>query len=156
MSIKSSRSSKVQEFMVLAPKSKASSRKQLTKMKKKNSKKLIETEVTLEGAMSFGKLEDGRHVADFMCMEDVQMQDYTARCKVEVKRDGNVYVTELQRRKKNKPIFRDDNSSLSLGTDGKYYFYFALPEQLVNELPAQLIRQATAIARKVMNEIINA
>ena len=124
-------------------------------MKKKNSKKLIETEVTLEGAMSFGKLEDGRHVADFMCMEDVQMQDYTVRCKVEVKRDGNVYVTELQRRKKNKPIFRDDNSSLSLGADGKYYFYFALPEQLLNELPAQLIRQATAIARKVMNEIIN-
>jgi hypothetical protein len=69
-------------------------------------------------------------------------------------RDGNVYMTEKPKRQKNKPLFRDDNSSLSLGRDGKYYFVFTLPEQLVAELPEQLVRQASAIAQKVIRELI--
>jgi hypothetical protein len=117
---------------------------------KKNSKR----EVTLEGMMTFGMLENGLRIADFECCEDVEMETFITKCKVQGMRDGNVYMTELPKRYRNKPLFRDDNSSLSLGRDGKYYFVFTLPERLVAELPEQLVRQASAIAQKVIRELI--
>ncbi len=111
-------------------------------------------QVTLEGLMNFGKLNNGLHTMDFMSMEDVDMEAFIGKCKVQMMRDGNVYITELPKRVKNKPMFRDDNCSLSLGRDGRYYFVFSLPEQLVNELPKELVRQASAIAQKVVKELI--
>ena len=104
--------------------------------------------------MTFGMLETGLRALDFECCEDVQMEAFCTKCKVQGMRDGNVYMTELPKRHKNKPLFRDDNSSLSLGRDGKYYFVFTLPEQLVAELPEQLVRQASTIAQKVIRELI--
>ena len=104
--------------------------------------------------MTIGMLENGLRTVDFECCEDVQMEAFAARCKVQGMRDGNIYMTELPKRVRNKPLFRDDNSSLSLGRDGKYYFIFTLPEQLVAELPEQLVRQASAIAQKVIRELI--
>jgi len=104
--------------------------------------------------MNFGKLNNGLHTMDFMSMEDVDMEAFIGKCKVQMMRDGNVYITELPKRVKNKPMFRDDNCSLSLGRDGRYYFVFSLPEQLVNELPKELVRQASAIAQKVVKELI--
>ena len=111
-------------------------------------------QVTLEGLMNLGKLNNGLHTMDFMSMEDVDMEAFIGRCKVQMMRDGNMYITELPKRVKNKPMFRDDNCSLSLGRDGRYYFVFSLPEQLVNELPKELVRQASAIAQKVVKELI--
>jgi hypothetical protein len=110
-------------------------------------------QVTLEGLMNLGKLNNGLHTMDFMSMEDVDMEAFIGRCKVQMMRDGNMYITELPKRVKNKPMFRDDNCSLSLGRDGRYYFVFSLPEQLVNELPKELVRQASAIAQKVMRNL---
>ena len=55
----------------------------------------------------------------------------------------------------NTPLFREDNSSLTLGRDGKYYFIFAMPAVLVDELPEQLVHQALAIAQKVERRILN-
>ena len=112
------------------------------KQNKKNEK-----EITLDGLMTIGRVENMIH-AEFMCCEDVN------NCKVQLMRDGNVYITELPKRVKNKPMFRDDNCSLSLGRDGRYYFVFSLPEQLVDELPKELVRQASAIAQKVMKNLI--
>ena len=111
-------------------------------------------QVTLEGLMNLGKLNNGLHTMDFMSMEDVDMEAFIGKCKVQMMRDGNVYIMELPKRAKNKPMFRDDNCSLSLGRDGRYYFVFSLPEQLVNELPKELVRQASAIAQKVVKELI--
>ena len=113
---------------------------------KKNSSK---RELTLDGMMTFGKLETGLRTLDFMCCEDAEMEAFEGTFRVQGMRDGNVYMTERKRRVRNKPIFREDNSSLSLGQDGRYYFYFALPQELLDELPEQLIRQAMAIALKV-------
>ena len=110
-------------------------------------------QVTLEGLMNLGKLNNGLHTMDFMSMEDVDMEAFIGRCKVQMMRDGNMYITELPKRVKNKPMFRDDNCSLSLGRDGRYYFVFSLPEQLVNELPKELVRQASAIAQKVVRNL---
>ena len=113
---------------------------------KKNSNK---RELTLDGMMTFGKLETGLRTLDFMCCEDAEMEPFEGTFRVQGMRDGNVYMTERKRRVKNKPIFREDNSSLSLGRDGRYYFYFALPEERVGELAEELVRQALAIAFKV-------
>ena len=110
--------------------------------------------VTLNGEMTFGQLENGLHTADFMCCEDVQMEAYSAKCKVQVMRDSNVYMTELPKRIRNKPIFRDDNCTLSKGQDGRYYFVFSLDEELLDELPGQLVRQSSAIAQKIIKELI--
>ena len=68
-------------------------------------------------------------------------------------RDGNVYVSELPKRIRNKAIFRDDNCSLSLGRNGKYYFVFSLDEERIGELPEELVRQASTIAQKVIREL---
>ena len=118
------------------------------KQNKKNEK-----EITLDGLMTIGRVENMIH-AEFMCCEDVRIDAAVTNCKVQLMRDGNVYITELPKRIKNKPMFRDDNCSLSLGRDGRYYFVFSLPEQLVDELPKQLVRQASAIAQKVMKNLI--
>ena len=111
--------------------------------------------VTAKGLMVFGQSEKGLHTADFECCDDIQVEPYTGNFKLQIMRDGNVYATERPKRVKNTPIFREDNSSLTLGKDGKYYFVFTMPEQLVTELPSQLVRQARAIARKAMSLMIN-
>ena len=116
----------------------------------------IEDQVTLNGMMVFGTTSNGLNIADFECCEDVALRPYTAKCKVQRMRDGNMYITELKKRVRNTPIFREDNSSLSLGKDGRYYFFFSLPAEKVDELPDKLTQQALAIAQKLANALLNA
>ena len=127
--------------------------KQLGKMITKKTKKngLV---VMLDGMMALGMKEDGLRSLDFQCCEDVEAETFVGNFKVQAMRDGNVYMEEKPKRVKNKPIFREDNSSLSLGRDGRYYFYFSLPKELVDELPMELVRQAYAISRKVIENIL--
>lgn len=117
-----------------------------------NNNNVLES-VTVDGLMTFGKLENGLRTADFMCVEDVVTEACVSNFRVQMMRDGNVYMTELRKRIRNKAIFRDDNCSLSLGQDGKYYFYFSMPKELVDELPRELVRQAGAIASKVLHRL---
>ena len=105
--------------------------------------------------MTIGMLENGLKTADFMCCEDIEMEAFSGTFKVEVKRDGNVYMTEQPKRRRNKPLFRDDNASLSQGQDKRWYFYFSLDEDQLEQLPEKLVRQASAIAQKVIREIIH-
>lgn len=119
----------------------------------KNNKISFQRQVTVDGLMVFGQTEEGLRTADFECCDDVEMQAFVAKCKVQVMRDGNVYMTELPKRVRNQAIFREDNSSLSHGQDGRYYFYFSLPEELINELPKELVRQASAIAEKLIKRL---
>jgi len=121
-------------------------------MKRKNSTK---RQVTLDGLLTVGMLDNGLRMADFMCCEDVQMEPFIAKCKVQGMRDGNMYISELPKRVRSKAIFRDDNSSLTKGRDGRWYFCFSLDEERISELPEQLVRQATAIAHKVIRELIH-
>ena len=104
--------------------------------------------MTLNGMMVYATTSKGQELAEFECCEDVNLRPYTAKCKVQRMRDGNMYITELKKRVRNTPIFREDNSSLSLGKDGKYYFVFVLPEERADELPNELPYQALAIAEK--------
>ena len=125
-------------------------------MKKNHVKKTeisSEKNVTLEGMMTFGKLENGLHTADFMCCEDALLEPFRGKCKVQMMRDGNVYITELPKRVRNKALFRDDNCSLSQGRDGRWYFCFSLDEDQLAMLPQKLVTQAGAIAQKVIKKL---
>ena len=120
-------------------------------------KKIIistERQVTLDGMMTIGMLENGRKTADFQCCEDIEMETFSGTFKVQGMRDGNVYMTQQPKRVRNKAIFRDDNASLSQGQDKRWYFYFSLDEDQLELLPEKLVRQASAIAQKVIRELI--
>ena len=120
-------------------------------------KKIIittERQVTLDGLLTLGMLENGLRIADFQCCEDIELDAFSGTFKVEGKRDGNVYMTEKPKRIRNKAIFRDDNASLSQGQDKRWYFYFSLDEDQLEQLPEKLVRQASAIAQKVLRELI--
>ena len=116
--------------------------------------KLFGEQVMIEGLMTFGMLETGLRTLDFQCCEDVEAEPFTGDFKVQGMRDGNVYMTERPKRVKNKPIFREDNSSFSHGRDKKYYFYFSMDEEFIEQLPERLVRQANAIAQKIVRELI--
>ena len=108
----------------------------------------------VEGLMTFGKLETGLRTLDFECCEDVAAEAFKGKFVVQGMRDGNVYMSELPKRLKNKPLFREDNCSLSHGRNGRYYFVFSLDEDEVRLLPQKLMEQASAIARKVIRELM--
>ena len=113
-----------------------------------------ERQVTLDGLMTIGMLENGLRTADFMCCEDVEMEAFSGTFKVQGMRDGNVYMTQQPKRIRNKAIFRDDNASLSQGQDKRWYFYFSLDEDQLEQLPEKLVRQASGIAQKVLRQLI--
>ena len=108
----------------------------------------------VEGSMNFDVLDNGLHTADFLAYERVAMESYTGQFKVQVMRGGDVYMTELRKRIRQKPMFRQDNSSLSLGRDGMYYFVFRLPQAEVSQLPAKLVKEAREAAAKVRAELL--
>ena len=104
--------------------------------------------------MTISMLENGLKTADFMCSEDVVMESFSGTFKVQGMRDGNLYMTQKPKRVRNKAIFRDDNSSLSQGQDKRWYFYFSVDENQLEQLPEKLVHQASAIAQKVIRELI--
>ena len=115
---------------------------------------ILGEQVMVEGMMAFGKLENGQRTLEFECCEDVAAEAFHGDFRVQGMRDGNVYMTEKPKRHKNKPLFREDNCSLSHGKDKKYYFYFSLDEDQLEQLPEKLVHQASAIAQKVIRELI--
>ena len=114
-----------------------------------------ENQVMLDGLLTLGMLENGLRTADFSCCEDVELDAFSGTFKVQGMRDGNVYMTEQPKRVRNKALFRDDNASLSHGHDGRWYFHFSLDEDQLEQLPEKLVRQASAIAQKVIRKLIH-
>lgn len=119
-----------------------------------NNQDALRSNTTLDGQMTFCQDENGLNLLDFVSHEDVAMQPFTAICKVQTMRDGNIYITEKKKRVRNRPIFREDHSSLTLGVDGLYYFNFRLPAWLADKLPEMLAHEALMIAQRVVNEIL--
>ena len=108
----------------------------------------------VEGLMTFGKLESGQRTLDFECCEDVAAEAFKGQFVVQGMRDGNVYMSEIPKCHKNKPLFREDNCSLSHGRNGRYYFVFSLDDDEVGQLPQKLMDQAGAIAGKMLRKIL--
>lgn len=126
-----------------------------TRFKMKKIIKKQKRQVFVDGMMAFDVLENGLRTADFQATEDVEMEAFSATFKVQGMRDGSLYMTEQPKRIRNKAIFRDDNAALSHGKDGRWYFSFSMDADRIGELPEQLVRQASAIAQKVIRELIN-
>ena len=118
-------------------------------------KDLEKRDITLDGLMTIGKLNDGRTIGEFLNCEDVRIKPFSGNFRVQGMRDGNIYFSQKPKRVRNTPIFRDDNSSLSKGRNGRYYFVFSLEEERIEELPEELVRQASEIAKKVVREMCN-
>ena len=118
------------------------------------SKNKLKKSVTLDGLMTLGQLDDGRHTVDFACCEDVQLEQVKGTFSVQIQRDGNVYMTENKKRIRNSPIFREDNSSFSHGRNKRYYYVFSIEDNRIEDLAEELVRQANVIAQKIMRELI--
>ena len=118
-------------------------------MKKSVKKQNVEKTTMLDGVMTFGKTSNGQNMLDFMCTEFAEIAPFVADCKVQVMHDGNVYINEKPKRVRNTPIFREDNSTFSLGRDERYYFVFSMEKRQVKQLPEALVHQALSIAQKV-------
>ena len=126
-----------------------------SKVMSNNKKKKIQVEqiTTLNGMMTFGIIDNRQHILDFVNTGYAEMDPFIADCKVQAMRDGNVYITEKPRRIRGKALFREDNASLTLGRDHRYYFVFTLPKELLPELPDRLVLQSLSIAQKVAKMI---
>lgn len=105
--------------------------------------------VTVDGMMAFGELENGLRVADFMCCDDVTTEPFIGLCRVQVMRDGNMYITERPRRMRKRADFREDNMSLSLYRRGKCYAVFVCNDEQVELLPEMLTKQSIRLADKL-------
>lgn len=105
--------------------------------------------------MTFNQLDNGLMALDFACTEHAEIAPFIGNCKVQAMRNGDVYIIQNRKRKRNKAIFRDDNCSFSLGQDQRYYFVFSMPQEDIKRLPDALVRQAIAIAQKIDRFINN-
>ena len=104
----------------------------------------------LGGVMTYGYDDKGRETADFQnCDPGVLVKPFVAQCKVQRVRDGNLYVTRLPKRIRNKPMFRQDHSSVSRSRDRKYYFVMIMDEADVQEMPETLVSEAREAAEKL-------
>ena len=113
-------------------------------------KKIKKTrEVTIDGMMTVGELDNNLHVVDFQSCEDVEIESFIGRFRVQAMHDGNLYMQELPKRFRNSPLFRLDNSSMSLGRNGMYYFLFRLPESELTALPKLLMKESGEAAEKI-------
>ena len=115
---------------------------------KKTVKITEEREVTLDGMMTIGKVENNLIRADFGCCEDVEIEPVVGRFKVQIMHNGDIYMQQITKRIKNRPEFREDNSSLTHGRDGYFYVLFRLHESEIAQLPSKLVNQASALAAK--------
>jgi hypothetical protein len=118
------------------------------------SKNKLKKSVTLDGLMTLGQLDDGRHTADFACCEDVELEQIKGTFSVDIQRDGNVYMTEEKKRIRNTPLFREDNSSFSHGRNKRYYYVFSMEDYRIEDLAEELVRQANVIAQKISRELL--
>ena len=111
-------------------------------------------QVTMDGMMIFGRMENELRTLQFECCEDVDGEPFKGTFYVQGMRDGNVYMQQRPKRVRNKAVFRDDNCSLSHGKDGRWYFCFTMGDDRIGELPEQLVKQAGRMAQRVIREII--
>lgn len=105
--------------------------------------------VNVDGIMTIDKTENGQNRLDFLSTEDVEIEAFDGVFRLQAMHDGSIYMTEKPKRVRNKPLFRQDNSSLSLGKNGRYYFVFNMPQELKDLLPDTLVKEAREVARKI-------
>ena len=125
----------------------------IRKIMKKNQKK-VSRDVIVDGMMSFGKLDNNLNQASFMPCEHVEVDPYIGRFKVQLLRNGYLYLEQLAKRIRNHPLFRLTHSSLSFGRNAKYYYVLSAPESEAEHIPEWLEQEAHEAAEK-LREMMN-
>ena len=115
---------------------------------KKNSKK-VSRDVTVDGLMTFGKLDNGLNQASFAPCEHVEITPYIGRFKVQLLNNGYLHLVQLAKRIRNSPLFRFAHSSFSYGRNAVYYFNFYIPDSEAERLPDLLEQEAHEAAERV-------
>ena len=112
---------------------------------KSNKNRTNESEMTLNGMMTFGKCENGLRYADFECCEEVEMEPFVGDCKVQVMRDGNVYITLTGYIVEDNTIYYEEedrvimegnveDGKLYLGIDGSFTYTAVLEAAKIVEI----------------------
>ena len=110
----------------------------------------IKRKVTLDGMVTYSKLINGLVVADFKNYDpEVEVEPVAGKFKGRLMRDGNLYLEQLPRRIRNRPKYRQDHSSVSIGRNGKGYFVMVVDEAELDAFPQILVREANEAAAKM-------
>ena len=116
--------------------------------KKKNLKK-VSRDVTVDGLMTFGKLDNNLNQASFAPCEHVEVEPYIGRFKVQLLNNGYLHLVQLAKRIRNSPLFRLAHSSFSYGKNAVYYYNFYIPDSEAERLPDLLEQEAHEAAERV-------
>ena len=103
----------------------------------------------VDGMMTFGKLDNNMNQADFVPCEDVEVEPCIGRFKVQILRNGHVYLEQLAKRIRNNPLFRLAHSSFSYGRNAVYYYRFYAPDSEVERIPDLMEQEAHEAAERI-------
>ena len=121
---------------------------------KKNLKK-VSRDVTVDGLMTFGKLDNNLNQASFAPCEHVEVEPYIGRFKVQLLNNGYLHLVQLAKRIRNSPLFRLAHSSFSYGKNAVYYYNFYVPDSEAERLPDLLEQEAHEAAERVRKMLKN-
>jgi hypothetical protein len=126
-----------------------------TIMTKKKDLKKVSRDVTVDGLMTFGKLDNGLNQASFAPCEHVEITPYIGRFKVQLLNNGYLHLVQLAKRIRNSPLFRLAHSSFSYGKNAVYYYNFYIPDSEAERLPDLLEQEAHEAAERVREMLKN-
>ena len=124
-------------------------------MKKKIILKKVSREVTIDGMMTIGKLDNDLNQASFAPCEYVETEPFIGRFKVQLLRNGYLYLEQLAKRIRNHPLFKLPHSSLSFTRNANYYFVLTAPESEAEGLPDIMEQEAHEAAERLREILKN-
>ena len=116
-------------------------------MTKKNKK---QRQVTVDGLMTFDKLKNGLHIADFVSTEHVEIEPFSGDFRVQGLRNGSVTMVQKPKRIRRGPIRRGDRWSISLTKDGFILINWRLSDKDIELAPKLLKKDAREMAEALV------
>ena len=112
----------------------------------------------VDGMMSFDKLENGQHIADFVCTEHVEIEPFSGEFKVQALGNGCMTMVQKPKRYRGTPVRRGLHWSLSLTRNGQILINWRMPIGEIDKAPLFLRFDALEMAEaitEVYAEILN-
>ena len=112
----------------------------------------------VDGMMSFGKLENGQRMADFVCTEHAEIEPFSGNFKVQALHNGCMTMVQKPKRYRGKPFRRGLRWSLSLTRNGMILINWRIPVGEIDKAPFYLRFDALEMAEAISEmyeEILN-
>lgn len=100
--------------------------------------------------MSFDKLKNGLHIADFVSTEYVEIEPFAGDFRVQSLRNGCVTMVQKPKRIRRGPIRRGDRWSISLTRDGMILINWRLPDTDIERAPQILKKDVREMAEALV------